>query len=190
MSQQPQGEGWWQASDLLWYPPQQQHPAPPPPPQYGQPQYGQPQYGQPQYGAPQYGQPQHGMPYVPPAPPPRKNNAAVIIVAVVLALVLIPVGAAIVVFAVGGSRTSSAELAACKIDARTLRTAEEAIRADRRTDPSAPPPGYVSMEELVAVNFLEQPSDHHRIVLDGPSGSAASYSLVKIGRCKDLDYTP
>ena len=39
MSQQPQGPGWWQASDGRWYPPQ-------PPPQFGPPGAPYPQYAQ------------------------------------------------------------------------------------------------------------------------------------------------
>jgi hypothetical protein len=36
MSQQPQGPGWWRASDGRWYPPQPPQPGPPYPPQPGQ----------------------------------------------------------------------------------------------------------------------------------------------------------
>jgi hypothetical protein len=51
----PQGPGWWQASDGLWYPPQgEQAPAAPPahqPPAYQAPAYQAPAYQAPQYAA-------------------------------------------------------------------------------------------------------------------------------------------
>jgi hypothetical protein len=56
MSDQPQGPGWWQASDGKYYPPESATP----PPGYGQPTYGQPTYGQPAYGAPAYQQGPYG----------------------------------------------------------------------------------------------------------------------------------
>src|SRR5688500_8163474 len=51
MSDQPQGEGWWLASDSRWYPPET-HPdyrplPPPPPPPFGQPPAGGYPAGQP-----------------------------------------------------------------------------------------------------------------------------------------------
>ena len=55
MSDVPQGEGWWQASDGKWYPPM----PPPPPNPYGQQPYG---YQQP-YGQQPYGYQQHGYGY-------------------------------------------------------------------------------------------------------------------------------
>jgi len=85
MSQQPQGPGWWQASDGRWYPPQpQQYP----PQQYPaqQPTYQpQPQY-QPQY------QQQFGPGPTPP-PPRRSSNRGCLIAAVIVGvLVLAGVG--------------------------------------------------------------------------------------------------
>jgi hypothetical protein len=84
MSQQPQGPGWWQASDGRWYPPQPQQYPPQPPYQQNQPQY-QPQY-QPQ-NQPQYQQ-QFGP--GPTAPPPRRSsNRGCLIAAVVVGVLLL-----------------------------------------------------------------------------------------------------
>ena len=73
MSQQPQGPGWWQATDGRWYPPQ---------PQQQQPQQQEP--GPPYYGPPQqwYGQQQ-------PSPAPRKSNRGCVIAVVVAVVVLV-----------------------------------------------------------------------------------------------------
>jgi hypothetical protein len=69
MSQQPQGPGWWQASDGRWYPPEQ-HPQFGPPPTAPYPQYAQ-------------------------QPPPArraKNRGCVIAVVVAVAVLVIGVG--------------------------------------------------------------------------------------------------
>lgn len=79
MSQQPQGPGWWRASDGRWYPPQ---PPPPGPPLHPQ-QPGQPFMPHQQYGPPQQ----------PPAPRP-KNRGCVIAVVVVAAVLLAGAGVA------------------------------------------------------------------------------------------------
>jgi hypothetical protein len=70
MSQQPQGAGWWQATDGRWYPPQPPRPGPPPGPQQW--------YGQQQ----------------PPPAPPKRNRGCVIgvVVGVVVLLAAIGVG--------------------------------------------------------------------------------------------------
>ena len=78
MSDAPQGDGWWQASDGRWYPPEQQPgpSQPPTAPAYGQQPYGQQPYGQP-YGQQPYGQPAYG--YPPYGAPPERNNGAVVL---------------------------------------------------------------------------------------------------------------
>jgi hypothetical protein len=85
MSQQPQGPGWWQASDGRWYPPQPQQ-YPPPYQQQNQPQYQQ------QYGPS-------------PAPPRRSSNRGCLIAAVVVGvLLLVGVGfAAWAIYRVGSA---------------------------------------------------------------------------------------
>ncbi len=92
MSQQPQGPGWWQASDGRWYPPQpQQYP---PPYQQNQPPYQQ--QNQPQY------QQQYGPG---PTPPRRSSNRGCLIAAVVVGvLLLVGVGfAAWAIYRVGSA---------------------------------------------------------------------------------------
>jgi hypothetical protein len=84
MSQQPQGPGWWQASDGWWYPPQ-------PPPQPGPSTMPYQQYAQqpPQQPGPPYQQ------YAQQPPPvPRSRNRGCVIAAIVTAAVLV-VGAGI-----------------------------------------------------------------------------------------------
>ena len=89
MSQQPQGPGWWQASDGRWYPPQPQQYQPPYQPQ-NQPPY-QPQYQQ-QFGPG-------------PTPPRRSSNRGCLIAAVVVGvLLLVGVGfAAWAIYRVGSA---------------------------------------------------------------------------------------
>jgi hypothetical protein len=54
MTDGPQRPGWWQASDLKWYPPER-HPS------YQAPHTPQPQTGSPPSGLPSYGQPDEGI---------------------------------------------------------------------------------------------------------------------------------
>lgn len=54
MTDGPQGPGWWQASDLQWYPPER-HPS------YQAPHTPQTQTGSPPSGLPSYGQPNEGI---------------------------------------------------------------------------------------------------------------------------------
>jgi len=86
MSEQPQGPGWWLASDGRYYPPQQQPGYPPPQPQYP------PQ--QPTYPPQQPGYP--AQPYRAPAPQPARRGGGCLKTALVVFVVLI------VVFVVGG----------------------------------------------------------------------------------------
>jgi hypothetical protein len=86
MSQQPQGPGWWQASDGRWYPPQ---------PQQYPPQYA-PQYQQQYPPQPQFAQ----------GPPPRRssNRGCMIAAIVVGVLLLVGVGfAAWAIYRVGSA---------------------------------------------------------------------------------------
>lgn len=72
MTQQPQGPGWWRASDGRWYPPQPPQPGPPYPPQPGQLFMPHQQYGPP--------------PQPPPAPRTRNRGCIVAVVVVVIVL--------------------------------------------------------------------------------------------------------
>jgi hypothetical protein len=86
MSQQPQGPGWWQASDGRWYPPQ---PGPSFTPQQQYPQqqhHPEQQYGPQQYGPQQYPQQQYGQQ---PPPAPRTRNRGCVIAVVVTVVVLL-----------------------------------------------------------------------------------------------------
>ena len=82
MSQQPQGPGWWRASDGRWYPPQPPQPGPPYPAQPPQP--GQLFMPHQQYGPP---------PQPPPAPRTR-NRGCIMAVVVVVVVLLAGVGVA------------------------------------------------------------------------------------------------
>ena len=92
MSDAPQGEGWWQASDGRWYAPPMPPPTPPAPPPQAAP--GQPAQGQP--GA-----------YLPPpayaAPPPvvvKQDNTTKVLLGCLVALVAVPVIAVLCILAV------------------------------------------------------------------------------------------
>ena len=86
MSEQPQGPGWWLASDGRYYPPQPGPAAPPapgpqgyPPSQGYPPRPGQPPYAQPQpYASPQWA-----------VPPPRSGGGGKVVAIVVVVLVLL-----------------------------------------------------------------------------------------------------
>ncbi|GAA1838732.1 hypothetical protein GCM10009836_17180 [Pseudonocardia ailaonensis] len=90
MSEQPQGPGWWQATDGRWYPPQQQ--PYPPQQQYPQQQYPQQQYGQQQYYPQQYAA-QPGQ--RPPSRGPKLGRGCVVVVVVVAVLLVAGIGAAV-----------------------------------------------------------------------------------------------
>jgi hypothetical protein len=80
VSQQPQGPGWWQATDGRWYPPQ-----PPPQPQQPGPAFAPyQQHQQPYQQFPQYGQ----QPQPQPPAPRKRNRGCVIAVVVVVAVVV------------------------------------------------------------------------------------------------------
>jgi hypothetical protein len=135
VSEQPQGPGWWLASDGRYYPPElapgaQPAPTQPPSqPQYGQPGYGQPVYGQPGYGQSVYGQPGYGQPvygqpgYGPPQQPfpvtPRGGNGKKIAIIVTVAIVLLvgvpAVGLFIVFRVVSHKATDLIGAGACSI---------------------------------------------------------------------------
>jgi hypothetical protein len=86
MSQQPQGPGWWQASDGRWYPPQ-------PPPRPAPPDVPYQQYAQqpPQPGAPNVPY----QPYMQQQPPPRRTQNRGCIIAAIVTLAVLVVGAGI-----------------------------------------------------------------------------------------------
>jgi hypothetical protein len=94
VSEQPQGPGWWLASDGRYYPPQARPGVTPPgQPGYGPPGYGPPAYGPPAYGPPPqpgYGQPGYGVPQ-PVVPAPRRSGGGRTVLIVVLAVVLVVV---------------------------------------------------------------------------------------------------
>jgi hypothetical protein len=86
MSQQPQGPGWWQASDGRWYPPQ-------PPPQPGPPDAPYQQYAQqpPQAGPPNMPYQQ----YMQQPPPARGARNRGCVIAAIATLAVLVVGAGI-----------------------------------------------------------------------------------------------
>ncbi len=145
MSDFPQGQGWWQASDGKWYPPSGQAspsadpslagaapPSGPPahgaPPPAGAPPYGGPApAGAPPYGPPPAGYPAYG------APPPRKSGGRTVWIVLAVVLGLIVLGCAgcvgLVYWGAEQAGTSLGEL----IDEATL----DFTGAERADDPAS-----------------------------------------------------
>jgi len=118
MSDAPQGEGWWQASDRRWYPPESMPATPPPatpppstpppgapPPSYGSAVPGQP----PNYGAPAGGQPPGYGP--PPGGPTRSSSRTVWIILLAVLGLLVVVCGGCTLFAWVGVREAGIDVA-------------------------------------------------------------------------------
>ena len=94
------------------------------------------------------------------------------LIELLVVIIILGILAAVVVFAVGGVGDKG-QAAACKIDTRTLRTAEEAFSAQPTT---ATPPGgggaYGSMTQLQTGGFLSEASTYHSVTpIADPDGA-------------------
>ena len=87
------------------------------------------------------------------------------LIELLVVIIILGILAAVVVFAVGGVGDKG-QSAACKIDTRTLRTAEEAYSA------SAVGAGNYGVETALQTGgFLSEVSTYHDIVLGDPDGA-------------------
>ncbi len=88
------------------------------------------------------------------------------LIELLVVIIILGILAAVVVFAVGGVGDKG-QSASCKIDVRTLRTAEEAYAAQ------APPKGggglYGTEQQLVDGGFLSELSTYHNVTPIAPS---------------------
>lgn len=107
--------------------------------------------------------PRRDQPDFRPMPPPRRNPLTVVLIVLGVILggfVLLGVIASVVVFAVSGT-TDKNDLTGCRIDTRTIRTAEEAYAAKNGI--------YTASDEeeneagLVDAGFLSKNSDLHYV---------------------------
>ena len=95
------------------------------------------------------------------------NEGGFTLIELLVVIIILGILAAVVVFAVGGVGDKG-QSAACKIDTRTIRTAEEAYSG------SAAGNGNYTADEAVLVSsgFLSEPSGLHNVVLDpDPDGT-------------------
>jgi prepilin-type N-terminal cleavage/methylation domain-containing protein len=93
----------------------------------------------------------------------RASEKGFTLIELLVVIVILGILAAVVVFAVGGL-TDKGETSSCKIDTRTIKTAEEAYFAGSAT--ATPPLGdgtYTDMPGLVAAKLLESPSTYHTL---------------------------
>ena len=97
-----------------------------------------------------------------------RNERGFTLIELLVVIVILGILAAVVVFAVSGL-TNKGQDSSCKIDTRTLRTAEEASYAQDG--------GYRSEADLHTDGFLDEESDYHDITLVGTSPAGTSYSI-------------
>ncbi len=115
----------------------------------------------------------------------RRQEAGFTLIELLIVIVIIAILAAIVVLSVGGIGDKG-QLSACKSDASTLRTAEEAYFASQTTGSV-----YTADQSvLVTKGFLSQPSTLHTVAVTAATATTpASISLTKVGACAGLSYT-
>ncbi|MEY2566191.1 MAG: hypothetical protein QOE35_720 [Actinomycetota bacterium] len=102
------------------------------------------------------------------------------LIELLVVIIILGILAAVVVFAVSGI-SDKGQTSACKIDTRTIRTAEEAFYAAPLGGKKTTPPGtYGTEDELVTQGFLSETSSYHDITV--PAG-AASFTINNIAPC-------
>lgn len=114
------------------------------------------------------------------------------LIELLVVIVILGILAAVVVFAVGGVGDKG-QTAACKIDTRTLRTAEEAYSA--QPTPGGGGGNYVASDgskseaALVNAGFLSESSEYHYVsaVVSSSPGPASFKIYVQDTRCGTPD---
>jgi prepilin-type N-terminal cleavage/methylation domain-containing protein len=102
----------------------------------------------------------------------RGSEKGFTLIELLVVIVILGILAAVVVFAVGGINDKG-NTSACKIDTRTIRTAEEANFAKFDT--------YASESDLVLNKFLSEESTLHNIVLTGTSPDFTDFTIEIAG---------
>jgi general secretion pathway protein G len=87
----------------------------------------------------------------------RENESGFTLIELLVVIIILGILAAVVVFAVSGM-SNKGEASSCRIDTRTLRTAEEAFYAN-----GASPGAYGDMDALRNGGFLSENSKYHSI---------------------------
>ncbi len=111
-----------------------------------------------------------------------RNERGFTLIELLVVIVILGILAAVVVFAVGGL-TDKGEKSSCKIDTRTIRTAEEAYFAKQ-----ASPGTYGTMTDLVNAQLLSEASTLHGIALGAGNTSFTVYNMAGSG-CTDATGT-
>lgn len=97
------------------------------------------------------------------------------LIELLVVIIILGILAAVVVFSVGGIGDKG-QGSACKIDERTLRTAEEAYAAA----PTAGAGKYGAEADLVTKGFLSEQSGLHDIALGAGN---TSFTITNVGAC-------
>ncbi len=100
------------------------------------------------------------------------------LIELLVVIIILGILAAVVVFSVGGIGDKG-QGAACKIDERTLRTAEEAYAA-KPASQGGGGGNYGTEAQLQTGGFLSEESSLHDVVL---SADRKTFTITKLGAC-------
>ena len=107
----------------------------------------------------------------------REGEGGFTLIELLVVIIILGILAAVVVFAVGGVGDKG-QSAACKIDTRTIRTAEEAFAATPASNGK-----YTDMNGLKNGGFLSELSTYHDVGYGGvvsPAPAAGAWDAFKI----------
>jgi general secretion pathway protein G len=110
-----------------------------------------------------------------------RNERGFTLIELLVVIVILGILAAVVVFAVSGL-TNKGQSSACRIDERTLRTAEEASFAQDGKYRDMGADGDTAADDtLVGKGFLDNASVDHTVAL--VAGPPQSYKITPAGKC-------
>ena len=124
----------------------------------------------------------------------RSEESGFTLIELLVVIIILGILAAVVVFAVSGINDKG-QTSACKIDTRTVRTAEEAFFAAPVTNPpglkTTPAGSYGTMAQLTTQGFLSEASKYHDVTVPSAYLAAPSYDvIVKDAACGSTAATP